>query len=1350
PGEFAMGSTAAEIEAALKDFGDDKRWEEYIKSAAPQHNVILTQPIYLSANEVTQAEYEKVVGSNPSHFAAMGNGKETVAGLETANHPVEQVSWNDAAEFCAKLSKQEKFKPFYFRAGETVMPLDGTGYRLPSEAEWEFACRAGTTTKYWIGDKDEDLVRAGWFRGNSGGRTHAVGELKANPFGLADIHGNVHEWVHDGWDATYYVQFQEKPAINPSSPFSSASWRVFRGGNWFHISSPCWSSFRDAYDPSHHENHYGFRVLLSVDAVRQALKVTGPSLPKRPKASVTDASTSSTAKPLTPLPPLDLDETDPLPGWELPAGAPPPVVAPCEPTLATERQQLWAEFLKRPVIEEVDVAALALSGMALATGDSGATSAGKSPAASAVPLTKRSEKNANATTLKFALIPPGEFRKIFTRPRDPAIEPDMPVRRFRITKPYAISTTEVTWDQFRQFVEATGYQTEAETNGLGGRDREFKPDPKINWRTPGWKPAPNEPVTQVTPKDAEAFCAWLSKLAAPGRPSSGDAAKDEEKKNKDKTAEGGHPTGGHPTYRLPTEAEWVYACRAGSVHKHVVGPEPKDLDYYAWSQGSPQATNTGTALHPVGIMKPNPFGLHDTLGNVWERTIDLLNGPGSLTPYLGTNDPRGMRDANLAGGSYLDVPSTVHPDFIMSSHPEPGPHIGFRVLKQFDGEPLPGPLDRPLVLRAGQTLSVHALVPRPEKIPGLQSWSIELAGPHGLYSTAIAVSPKSDLIATGGSGFGKISLWDRDGNYQRALLGHEANVNSLDFSPDGRWLASCEFGGGTQGFGGITARVWNVETGALHAVIPFSGWAYKVAFSPNSERLAIAGPTNPLVVLELRTGQTVSDATDAHGANAASVAWSPDGTELACSHGNNHLRVRDAKSLKVLREVEAPASQNLEWSPDGQSLALLTDDRKVAIRDAKTLEIRRTFGSSGIVSYAHSLAWLPDSRRLLVAQEQVPTGVFDAFSGESLSTFVGTGNVASVALLKDGQEAVLEAYGRLVFYDTSTGQKVREGKDRAGTGGGGWCALSRDGREMFNQSWGKIWVNDAATGERLRSYPQSVEASSAPYVSPDGKLLAIAIASLPTMQIVDEQTGAKRHELSHGQGNVTRVAWSPDGKWLATGATDKLVRVWNVATGKIEHELAGHTGTIWSLAWSPDGTRLASAAEDKTVRLWDPLAGKLVATYDQFPEAMAFGLGVAYAGQQLAWTSGSRRLWIALSHQIVPLDVETGTFGPLEIFTGVSVTYLNTSPDGQRLLAREGYGWTFVRGRDAQDRRLLGQHLGHTAQWHPDSRRFLGSEWYYGTVGFDVETNRRLGLLFPWLTGDHWLCLGPTGHYRGS
>ncbi len=281
PGEFKMGSTKEEIEGALKEvFADDKHWQECIKSEAPQHKVILTKPIYLGVDEVTQAEYEKVMGVNPSHFAPMGAGKEAVAGLETTNHPVETVSWNDAAEFCAKLSQQEKLKPFYFRASETITPLDGTGYRLPSEAEWEFACRAGTATKYWIGDKDEELLQACWFTGNDVGQTHPVGALKANPFGLYDIHGNVKEWVQDGWDATYYDQFRAKPAINPNSPFPSGRWRVFRGGSYYTSATYCRSSDRSAVDLPGSDHGVGFRVALSVDAVRQALKVDGAKIVK--------------------------------------------------------------------------------------------------------------------------------------------------------------------------------------------------------------------------------------------------------------------------------------------------------------------------------------------------------------------------------------------------------------------------------------------------------------------------------------------------------------------------------------------------------------------------------------------------------------------------------------------------------------------------------------------------------------------------------------------------------------------------------------------------------------------------------------------------------------------------------------------------------------------------------------------------------------------------------------------------------------------------------------------------------------------------------------------------------------
>ena len=273
-----MGSTPVEIEAALKVVGDESPLQEYTKqlqekakSEAPQHKVILMQPIYLGVHEVTQNDYETVMGKNPSHFATMGSGKAVVAGIDTTSHPVENVTWNDAAEFCARLSQQEKLKPFYFRANETVTLLDGTGYRLPTEAEWEFACRAGTMTRYWIGDLDADLLQGGWFVTNSGGRTHAVGELKSNPFGLYDIHGNISEHVQDWWEPTYYGQFQGEPALDPSGPASAGSERVIRGSGWNNKASYSRASCRLALDPTTRFHCYGLRVSLSVDAVRQTL-----------------------------------------------------------------------------------------------------------------------------------------------------------------------------------------------------------------------------------------------------------------------------------------------------------------------------------------------------------------------------------------------------------------------------------------------------------------------------------------------------------------------------------------------------------------------------------------------------------------------------------------------------------------------------------------------------------------------------------------------------------------------------------------------------------------------------------------------------------------------------------------------------------------------------------------------------------------------------------------------------------------------------------------------------------------------------------------------------------------------
>ena len=246
-GTFLMGSAE----------GDDQAG----KDEKPQHRVRISKPFYLGVYEVTQAQYEAVMGNNPSSFSANGGGKDKVAGQSTDRHPVEQVSWLDAAQFCNKLSEMEGRKPFYEIDGKDVRVPDwnGPGYRLPTEAEWEYACRANapTPTRYSFGDDAGELGEYAWFR-EWKGTTHPVSQKRPNPFGLYDMHGNVWEWCWDWYDQGYYNQ---APADDPTGS-AGASRRVIRGGSWYSGPSSCRSANRDGCGPGCGISDLGFRLAL--------------------------------------------------------------------------------------------------------------------------------------------------------------------------------------------------------------------------------------------------------------------------------------------------------------------------------------------------------------------------------------------------------------------------------------------------------------------------------------------------------------------------------------------------------------------------------------------------------------------------------------------------------------------------------------------------------------------------------------------------------------------------------------------------------------------------------------------------------------------------------------------------------------------------------------------------------------------------------------------------------------------------------------------------------------------------------------------------------------------------------
>jgi formylglycine-generating enzyme required for sulfatase activity len=223
-GEFLMGSP---------DVDEAARSEE-----KPQHRVLIAQPFYLGIYEVTQAEYESVTGTNPSHFKESG---------PTA--PVERVSWEDAQEFCRRLS------------GRAEERGAGRHYRLPTEAEWEYACRAGTATRYGFDESMESLGDYAWYHDNAERKTHPVGQKKANAWGLYDMQGNVWEWCADWYDSGYYGRFAGKLAVDPVGP-PSASDRVDRGGCWFYFAGGCRAAYRGGDAPAIRTGNLGFRVAL--------------------------------------------------------------------------------------------------------------------------------------------------------------------------------------------------------------------------------------------------------------------------------------------------------------------------------------------------------------------------------------------------------------------------------------------------------------------------------------------------------------------------------------------------------------------------------------------------------------------------------------------------------------------------------------------------------------------------------------------------------------------------------------------------------------------------------------------------------------------------------------------------------------------------------------------------------------------------------------------------------------------------------------------------------------------------------------------------------------------------------
>ena len=468
---------------------------------------------------------------------------------------------------------------------------------------------------------------------------------------------------------------------------------------------------------------------------------------------------------------------------------------------------------------------------------------------------------------------------------------------------------------------------------------------------------------------------------------------------------------------------------------------------------------------------------------------------------------------------------------------------------------------------------------------------------HTSAVKCLAFSPEGHTLASGGED-GTILLWHRSTGAQKVLTGSTKSVSNLVFSPDGQTLAS--------GSGG-TIQFWDTITGEQKgALTGLPEHISNVSFSPDGKTIVSVTWWGDICISDIITGKSKKTFTVQMRDNVFNTAFSPDGETVAIGSRDGIIYLSDLNTGKLKRTLTGHSEdvQRVVFSPDGKTLASSSYlDETVRLWDVNTGEHKRTLTEH--TGEIEGLAFSPDGKTLASSGSGDGTIRFwDVRTGDQKHAVTGhTGGLSSVVFTPDGK-FVASGYGGGVirFWDADTGLPLKTFK---GPNYEASCLVfSLDGKTLACAGGIDIRLQDARTGAEKMLLTGHTWGMHSMALSPDGDILASGSEDT-TIRLWDMQTGAHKKTLNGHTHRVYSVAFSPDGKTLASGSDDNTIRLWNVDTGETERILTGHAGEfegvdngpssvegVKSVAFSPDGKTLASGGGDNVIHLWDIGTGK--------------------------------------------------------------------------------------------------------------------------------------------------------------